>query len=424
MKFTKKVFPNGMTLITVPMAGNPTATVFVTAKTGSKYETARISGLSHFLEHMCFKGTTKRPSAKIITTELDAIGAMTNAFTSHEYTSYYAKADKQHLDTILDVVSDIYLDPQIPKEELEKERGVILQEYKMYLDDLRWRVTDVWMNLLYGDVPAGWNIVGNPKTIAEVTQKDFLNYHKKQYGAENTVIVVAGNVDEKEVQKKIKKTFKDIQTTIHSKAARVVEKQNGPRIKIVYKDSDQTHIVLGVRSFPANDPRNKTMRVLRAILSGGMSSRLFQKMREELGICYYVYADNDTYTDHGNFMVGAGVDQKRLEVAIDAILNELHMLTVELVSEEEMKKAKEGMIGKMNLSLESSDDVGRFVLSRVAVGSPIQTPEEIAKEIQAVTAMEVLELAKELFTDKTLNLAIVGKHKNEKALLKALTFKK
>lgn len=423
MKFTKKVFPNGMTLVTVPMKGNPTATIFIAAKTGSKYETARQSGLSHFLEHMCFKGTVKRPTAKIITTELDAIGAMTNAFTSHEQTAYYAKADKSHFDTILDVISDIYINPQIPKAELEKERGVILQEYKMYLDDLRWRVTDVWMNLLYGDTPAGWNIVGNPETIANLSQKDFLSYHKKQYGAENTVVVVAGNVDEKQVQAKVKKAMANVPAAKPSKKKKVVEKQVKPAIKISYKDSDQTHIILGVRSFAVHDSRNKTMRVLQAVLSGGMSSRLFQKMREELGICYYVYADNDTYTDHGNFMVGAGVDQKRLEVAIAAILGELKLMATELVSPEELKKAKEGMIGKMNLSLESSDDLGRFVLSREVLDMKIESPEEIAKAIKQVTAEEVRDLARELFIDETLNLAIVGKHKNEKELLKLLTFK-
>ena len=423
MKYTQKKFKNGLTLITVPMKDNPTVSVFVAAKTGSKYENKRINGISHFLEHMCFKGTTKRPTFKEVNGALDAVGAINNAFTSHEYTAYYAKADKKEIDTVFDVVTDIYLDPQFPAEELEKERGVILQEYHMYQDNPRWTVSDVWMQLLHGDTPTGWKILGEPEQIKSVTRKDFVTYHQSQYVAENTIVIVSGDVDSKDIEKRVSKTFENISTKKPKAKKRVIEKQKQPQIKLEYKDLDQTHIILGVRSFPVSDPRNRALRVLRSVLSGGMSARLFHKMREELGICYYVYADSDTYTDHGNFAVHAGVDQKRLDVAIEGIMGELKRLINEPVPKEELAKAKKSLIGKMNLHLESSDDVAQFVLQRIALDCPVKTPKEIEKEVQSVTAEEIQVLAKELFVDKHLNLAILGKHKNTKDIQKLLTFK-
>lgn len=422
MKFTKKVLENGLTLIVVPMPGNPTVTVFTGSCTGSEYEDKRTNGLSHFLEHMCFKATEKRPNAKIIAQELDEIGANNNAYTGQEHTIYYAKSDKTHFDTILDVVSDIYLHPTFPKTELEKERGVILQEYKMYLDDLKWHAGDLWQELLYGDTPSGRRIVGTPETIGKLQRKDFVAYHKKQYVAENTVVVIAGDVDESTVEKKVKEKFADINTGKFKKKAVLKEKQNAPMVKVFHKDSDQTHIVLGVRSFGSNDKRVKIMRVMRAVLSGGMSSRLFQKMREELGICYYVYASQDSFTDHGNFSVSAGVDQKRLDVAINAILAELRKLVLEKITDEELKKTKEGMLGRLKLGLESSDDVGSFFLDRAISRQPLVTPKELEKEVMDVSAEDIQNLAKELFVDKKLNLVVVGKHKNEKELKGLLTF--
>jgi len=292
----------------------------------------------------------------------------------------------------------------------------------MYLDELKWRVSDLWMDLLYGDSPAGWRIVGNPQTIATLSRKDFLTYHKTHYTAGNTVVVVAGNIQSSIVERRIKRLFENISTLPAKKKKPVVESQDTPRIALEYKDSDQTHIILGVRSFPSSDRRTKVMRVLQSVLSGGMSSRLFQKMREDLGICYYVSAGNDTYTDHGNFSVSAGVDTERLPIAITAILEELVLLKKELVSPQELHKVKEGIIGRLSLSLESSDDIGGFILGRVMAGVPIETPEEIIASVQSVSAEEVQQLAREIFIDATLNLAIVGKHKNKKELLKLLTF--
>ena len=423
MKYKLKTLKNGLKIITVPMIDNPTVTVIVAVGTGSLNEKKSIMGISHFLEHMTFKGTVKRPTAFSISSELDAIGAESNAFTDKEITAYFAKADKTHLDTVLDVVSDLYLNPTLPADELEKERGVILQEYKMYLDNPKWTVDEVWEAHLYGDTPAGWNIVGIPETIASVQQKDFLNYRKTFYVASNTTVVVAGNINTAEIEKKVEKIFAQIPVSpTGKKNATKEKKQTKPEVHIEFKETDQTHLVLGVRSFDAFDNRNKTMRVLRGVLSSGMSSRLFQKMREELGICYYVYASQDGYMDHGHFSVHAGVDQKRLPIAVEAILVELRKIVTEPISKEELLKVKEGMIGRMNLSIESSDDVAQMFARRSAEGKELLTPEQVAKEIRAVTAEDIQKLAKELFVDKNLNLVVLGKHKNEKELNDILSF--
>jgi len=422
MKYIKRTLDNGLSVVIVPLPNNPTVTVYAGANTGSEYEEENINGLSHFLEHMCFKATPKRPTAKMISEELDAIGAINNAFTSQEHTVYFAKSDKKHFDKILDVVSDIYQNPTFPESELEKERGVILQEYKMYLDDLKWHVSDLWQELLYGNTPAGRRIIGSPKTIESLKRDDFVKYHSDRYGAENTTVLVSGGIEEDEAFEKVKKAFSGIKAGNKKIKELVREKQNGPEIKVFYKDSDQTHIVIGVRTFDMDDKRMKTMRVLRSVLSGGMSARLFQKMREELGICYYVYANQDSFTDHGNFSVSAGVDQNRLEIAISAILAELKKLKTEKVSLDELAKTKDGMIGRIRLHLESSDDIGGFYLERAVLKKDMITPDDLEKEIMDVTADDIMSLAKEIFDDKTLNLAIVGKHKNETDIKKLLSF--
>src|SRR5574343_287559 len=207
MKFTKTILKNGLKVITVPMKDNPTLTVLVMVEAGSKYETKEINGLSHFLEHMCFKGTIKRPKAIDISRELDAIGSQYNAFTAQEYTGYYAKSDAKHFKKIFDVVSDIYLNSTFPEGEMEKEKGVIIEEINMYEDLPPRHVQDMMMELLYGDQPAGWNIAGEKKNIINMKRDDFVKYHKEHYVPSATTIVVAGKITEKQVSTEVHKIF-------------------------------------------------------------------------------------------------------------------------------------------------------------------------------------------------------------------------
>jgi len=422
MKFSKKVLKNGLRVVTVPMKDNPTATVLVLVEAGSKYETKKVNGISHFLEHMCFKGTTKRPRAFDISKELDAIGSQYNAFTAQEYTGYYAKSGSRHFKQIFDIVSDIYLNSTFPDKEMEKEKGVIIEEINMYEDMPNRHVQDLMMALLYGDQPAGWNIAGEKKNILNMKRDDFVSYKEMHYVPEATVIVVSGQVTEKEVLKEVKDVFGKIPRGKKVGKLKVIEAQKKPQALISFKKTDQTHFVLGVRSYGLLDLKGPVLSVLGGILGGGMSSRLFQKLREEMGVGYYVRAYNDSYTDHGFFQISAGVDNKRIKEVVDAVLLECKKLKNYKVSDEELNKVKEYLIGNMKLSLESSDDIANFYGGQEILKRQIQNAEAKAKEVRSVTANQIQNLARDIFKDKNLNLALIGPFRNKAEFLKILKF--
>ncbi|MGB8815817.1 MAG: pitrilysin family protein [Minisyncoccia bacterium] len=422
MNYTKKVLSNGLRIVVVPMKENPTVTVLVLVEAGSKYEQKENNGISHFLEHMCFKGTQKRLTHKEISFELDELGAHYNAFTGQEYTGYFAKADNASFEKILDVVSDIYQNSTFSEKEMEKEKGVILEEINMYKDLPQRIVEEEFSKLLYGDVPAGWSIAGLKENILKMKRSDFVDYRKKHYVAEATTVVVAGNVEEKKAFDMVKKSFSKISVSKKYGKKGVKETQKKPQVGLYFKDTDQTHIILGVRSLDMYKDNISVARLLSGILGGGMSSRLFTKMREDLGICYYVHAGQDSSTDHGVFVVSAGVDTKRIGIAIKAIIEEFARLKEELVSKEELDKVKSMLIGNLKLSLESSDSIAEFYGFQEAFKKKIGNPEDRIKEIKAVTAEEIRKLANEIFVDKKLNLSIVGKFKDKTMFEKILKF--
>lgn len=422
MKFSKKTLKNGLRVVTVPMKDNPTVTVLVLVETGSKYETKRINGISHFLEHMCFKGTLKRPKPIDIAKEFDALGSESNAFTSQEYTGYFAKSDAKHFKQILDIVSDVYLNSTFPEAEIEKEKGVVIDEINMYADMLPRHVQDLIGELLYGDQPAGWKITGEKKNITDMSRKDFVQYKKEHYVPKATTIVVAGHVTEKEVLKEINKIFGAIENTKKSGKVKVKEVQSKPKVLLKFKKTDQAHFVLAVRTFDMFHKSNPTLEVLAGVLGSGMSSRLFQRVREELGVGYYVRAYSDSSTDHGFLQISAGVDEKRIKEVLEAVLEECRKLKTYEVSAEELNKTKEYLIGNMKLSLESSDDIALFYGGQELLKKKIISPDDKAEQIRKVTARDIQKLANKIFTDEKLNLALIGPFKEEKNFLKILKF--
>lgn len=411
MNYKKKVLDNGLRVIVVPMKGAPSVTVLALVETGSKYESKKESGLAHFLEHMFFKGTNRRPTAMDIAKEFDSMGAQNNAFTGQEYTGYWAKAHSKNLDNILDIISDIYLNATFPSAEIEKEKGVIVEEINMYEDLPHRNVFDVYADLLYGDTPAGRPIVGSRENVRSFTREDFINYKKAHYISHATTVVVSGDVgNEDEIFEKVDKYFKGIEEGEKKDKEKGELPQTAPRLKLKYKDTDQTHLVIGVKTFDLYDKRSVTLKVLNTIVGGGMSSRLFQKMREELGICYYVRAGLDEQTDRGSFAVSAGVDSKRLPEAVQAILDELVAIRDTEVDSLELRKAKDYMIGNMYLGLESSDALADFYGFQEVLREEIKTPSEIEKEIEAVTAHDIQKVAREVLKTEFLNMAIIGKY--------------
>ena len=413
MKFIKTTLPNGLRVITVPMSDNPSVTVLVMVEAGSKYETKDMNGISHFLEHLVFKGTAKRPKAIDISKEFDAMGAEHNAFTSQEYTGYYAKADAKRCDDLVEILSDMYINPLFDKDEMEKEKGVIIEEMRMYNDLPQHIVSNLFEELLYGDQPAGWKIIGTEENINKCSREDVVKYRNAHYRSASTIVIVSGSFDENKTIAHIEKSFAPMALGKSDPKLPVIEKQDKPMIKAFFKETDQTHLVIGGRTFSAKDARIPVARVLAAILGKGMSSRLFSKMRNDLGICYYIDASHSTSTDHGEFTVSAGVDNSRVEQAVKEILRELSEVKNELVSDEELKKVKDFMSGHIMLGLETSDARGEFCAYQEILKGKIDSPNEVISKIQAVTAEQVRDLAKEIFVDKNLNMAIVGKYKDE-----------
>jgi predicted Zn-dependent peptidase len=424
-EFSRIVLKNGMRIITVPQPGSLAATMLVLVEAGSKYESKDINGLSHFLEHMCFKGTLKRPTAMDITRELDGIGAEYNAFTSQEWTGYYAKVQSHELDTIIDVLSDMYLNPTFDEKEIEKEKGVIIEEINMYEDTPQRRVQELFMQLVYGDQPAGWDIGGRKEVIRAMTRDHFVKYRSKHYLADATTVVVAGSFngsDEKALVKKLEHAFASIPLGKKEGKLKVVESQKAPAVQVKFKETDQTHLVIGVRAFDVYDKRRVALGVLGDILGGGMSSRLFQKVREELGAAYYVKADADLFTDHGLFTVSAGVHHPKLQEVIKAILGELHKMAAFLVTEKELEQSKDHMAGRMVLGLETSDSLAMYYGGQEVHREKMQTPAEYLKEIKAVTREEVLSVAKDIFRNDRLNLALIGPMKDDKDIKDLFNF--
>ncbi|MDE1975035.1 MAG: insulinase family protein [Patescibacteria group bacterium] len=411
MKFNKTTLSSGLRLVTIPMPDNPSVTVLVMVEAGSKYETKAESGMSHFLEHMVFKGTPKRPKASDISRELDSIGAQYNAFTAQEFTGYYAKADARHLDIILDVISDLYQNPLFDEKEMEKEKGVIVEEIKMYRDLPQKHVQDVLMELVYGDQPSGWNIAGTEENVRSFSRAALSDYRSRHYVAPATVVFVAGSFDEQAIAVKVRAAFNGLDDGSKAGKPSVSEAQDRPAIRIEAKETDQTHLVFGFRSFPIKDPRMPAMQVLSGVLGAGMSSRLFSKMRDELGICYYIRAANDPFTDHGLFTISAGVDNARVGEAIREILQECIRLKTELVPEAELRKVKDYLAGTTMLELETSEARAEFAGYQEILKGSIEMPDAVISKIKTVTAAEVTALAKDLFKEERLNLAMVGRAK-------------
>ncbi|MFA5086939.1 MAG: pitrilysin family protein [Candidatus Paceibacterota bacterium] len=418
--YKKTILKNGLRIITIPEKETQAATVLVLVATGSKYETKDISGISHFLEHMLFKGTEKSKTPMDVAEVLDKIGGDYNAFTGEEYTGYYAKVDASHFDQALGWVSDIFLNSKLPAKEMEKERGVIIEEIKMYEDNPMRHIEQVWKELLYGDQPAGWDIAGTRETIKKMQRTDILKYINSQYVAKNTVICVAGNIKEKIVIEKIKKQFARIQTSEFKPKPKVAESQKEPQIKLSYKDIGQTHIALGVRAYNMFHSERFALQLLAVILGGMMSSRMFDQIREKLGAAYYVRTYYDSDTDTGYLATFAGVDNAKLEKVIEAVLKEYKKIKDKKVGADELKKAKDYIKGKTVLGLESSDALASFYGSQELLRKEILTPEQIFKEIDKVTATDIQKIAKDIFTPEKLNLAIISKLKDEKQFKKLL----
>ncbi|MEK7520008.1 MAG: pitrilysin family protein [Patescibacteria group bacterium] len=407
--FHREILSNGIRLVTVPMRDTQTVTVLVLVQAGSKYETKAINGISHFLEHMMFKGTTRRPNTLAISEELDSVGAENNAFTGDEYTGYYVKADSSKLELALDMLSDVLLHSKFEEAEIEKEKGVVVEEINMFLDEPRRHVQELLEQVVHGDQPAGWDVAGTKETVRALTRADIVDYMGKHYGAGAMTVCVAGNVDEAALREKVSRYFDAVPRGGTQQKRAVVRRQTTPQSLVEYKKTDQTHFCIAFRSaVNAFDDRRYAFSLLANIMGGNMSSRLFINIREKQGLAYYVSAGQDVTSDTGAVTARAGVDNARAPHAVVSVLHEFVEVAKNGVTEKELKRAKDYFRGKILLDLETSDQRAGFFGMQEVIGKKLLTPEETLAKTEAVTCDEVNAAARELVAPHNINLALVG----------------
>jgi len=407
-KHQKTTLENGLRVITIPMENANSVTVLILVGTGSKYETKDISGISHFLEHMFFKGTQKRPNTLDISETLDSVGGEYNAFTSKEITGYWAKVDKKHSDIALDWIADIFLNSKFDAEELEREKGVIIEEVNMYLDTPTAYVSDLWEKLLYGDQPSGWMVIGEKENILSFDREKIVDYFKDHYSPSNVIICVAGAINSADIESKIKNYFKDKKSENFKTKLKVIESQTEPQIFLYNKKTDQTHFCLGVRAYDLNHPQKYALALLAIILGGNMSSRLFIKVRERSGLAYSIHTSSDSSTDTGYLVTQAGIDSKNLEKTVKLILEEYKNLKDKKITEKELQKAKDYIKGITSLSLDASDYQTSFYATQELLENKILSPEEKFAKIDEISVDDIKKVAEEIFVSEKLNLAIIG----------------
>ncbi len=387
--FRKITLKNGLRVILVPQKSTQAVTILILVGTGSKYEQKEINGISHFLEHMFFKGTKKRPDKVELAETLDQVGGVYNAFTGQEYTGYWAKVKAEYFDLALDWVADIFLNSILPEKEIAKERGVIIEEINMYYDNPASYVQEIWQKLLYGDQPAGWPIAGTKESVSNITRAELQKYMQSQYVPGNTIVCIAGNINLKSCKSKIAKYFGGMKARDFWKKSMVRERQTAPELMLHYRKTDQAHICLGVRGYNLFHPAKYAYEILGTILGGMMSSRLFIEVREKLGIAYYVKTHAEADTDTGYLVTQAGIEIKSLPKAISTILQEYKRMATKKVSVKELKKAKDYLKGTMALMLEPSDAKASFYGMQELLEKRILTPDEIYRRIDRVTAGDI-----------------------------------
>lgn len=419
-QYTKQTFSNGLRLVAIPMKNTKTVTVLVMVGVGSKYETKKINGISHFLEHMFFKGTQRRPTPKDITETIDRVGGKINAFTGEEYSGYCVKIDQNHLDTALDIISDMLVNSKFEETEIKRERGVILEEINMYNDMPQKYVQELFEKLLYGDQPAGWRVIGEKEIIMSIKRSGLLDYLKNHYIASNMTICISGNFDLKTIKDKVIQYFAKIKIGQLKNKLKTKERQAKSQTLLHFKKTDQTHFCLGVRSYDLFHPLRFAQEILAIILGGNMSSRLFTEVREKQGLAYYIYSEANESTDTGCLVTRAGVDSRRVNQAINAILKEYREIKTYGIKNEELDKAKDFIQGRMALDLESSDEIASFFAGQEILKNEIETPEEIIKRINAVTVNDIKKVAKDIFKPEKLNLAMIGPFKDKGRFSKLL----
>jgi predicted Zn-dependent peptidase len=406
--FERQTLGNGLRVVTAPMPQAQSVTVSVMLAAGSRYETPDTNGIAHFAEHMFFKGTERRPTARDIAGEIDAIGGEFNAFTGKEYTGYYVKCAAEHRDVALDVLVDMLRNSKFELEEIEREKGVIVEEMNMYFDTPRDFIGGVYDELLYGDQPLGWDIIGRKETVRGATRDTFFGYLDRWYKPSRMVVGVGGRIDG-DLLGEIERRLGDLEPAETGEVDAVaLPPENGSQVKVFTKQSDQAHICVGVRSYPLEHPDRFALQMVANVLGGGMSSRLFTEVRERRGLAYYVFGVNHSYTDAGSLYSQAGVDINRIDDAITTIAAEFERIAAEPVPSDELEKARSFAKGRFVLSLESPQGLIMYGLRREVLEGGAVDPQEVLDALDEVTGEDVQRVAQDLIDGRGIKLALIG----------------
>jgi predicted Zn-dependent peptidase len=415
---------SGLRVVIIPMPGLESATVTIWVKTGSRNEDEKVGGISHFLEHMVFKGSPKRPTAKDISQAVDAIGGEFNAATSKDWTNFYIKSAKENLETAMDVLSDMVLNPLMKPEEIEREKGTIIQEIRMYEDTPMMHIGDIFEELVFEGNPLGRDTAGTEKTVKGIKRDDFVSYRKIHYQPDQMLVTVAGGIDESNVMKLVEKYFASVKPHEEGsfKGRKFAVKQTKPQFKLQHKKSEQAHLILGFMAEGRNYEKRFAQGLLSVILGGGMSSRLFIEVRERRGLAYSVRTGMERYEETGYMSTYAGVNVEKADEAIKVILDQCYGLSSGKypVTAKELAKAKGYLKGGLALALEDTHDVSGFFGEQHLFLKKVLTPEEIYKKVEAVSLEDINFEAKKLFVPSRLNLAIIGPFKEGKKFVQLL----
>lgn len=413
--YSTQALASGLPVLTAETDGTASVTVMVFAGAGSRYETEPERGISHFLEHMFFKGGDRYKNTKEVSMAIDAVGGEFNAFTGKEYAGYYVKVAAEHIDLGCDVLGDMLCNASFPQEEIEKERGVIIEEDRMYQDTPMYRAGWDFEELLFGDVPLGWDTIGTHKVINSVQQADFQKHKDLLYTPDNLVIAYAGKIGDSQALELSQKYFASMGGE-KGRAYNALDAYGTDKVYLRTKKTEQAHLVVGVPGVSSQSEDHFAHKLLSVILGGNMSSRMFLNIREAKGMCYYIDTDVDSYMDAGSLSTRAGIDQSRLNEAIKLIINEYDKVVEGGVEDDEVERAKSYMKGSIILSLEDSEELAHFFGKQKLMYPQVRTVEEYIAQIESVSKEQIEDLAKRLLTHDQLRLAVIGNTDNKQEL--------
>ncbi|MCM8771851.1 MAG: pitrilysin family protein [candidate division WOR-3 bacterium] len=398
---------NGTKLIYKKLSGFHSVAVGVFVKTGSRFEEREFAGISHFIEHLLFKGTKNR-SCNEIKIAIEGVGGSFNGFTATEGTCYWIKILDEYLELSFDILSDMIKNPLLKEEDIEKERNVIIEEINMYRDIPAKYVHELFDNLIFKDHPLGMPISGTPETLLRIKREDLFNYINTKYSAENIVVSVAGNFESKNLKKFFEKYFSDIQKRRENEFEKWEGKKEGPKVTLMTKETEQTHISFGGFAYSFEDDRKYPLSVLNVIIGGNMSSRLFNRIREELGLAYEIRSYVKGYKDTGIFNISAGVSPDNLEKVMIEIIKELREIKTNGVKEDEVERSKKFLISQFLMGLEDNLEYMFFIGEQKLLRDRMEKIKDIVGKIEKVKREDVNEIAKEIFNNENFYLAVIS----------------